>query len=534
MGGTDVPPKQHTEGNMIERLQDIFKGLESAYGQTKLTNELRADGKNEVKSYTIKKPITDLLWKQHLEGVDPALGIVPINENNECRWGCIDIDTYPFDHLKLIKKIREKELPLIVFRSKSGGAHVFLFVKEFIPASLMRQKLQMIASSLGYAKAEIFPKQSTIKADRGDVGNFLNMPYHGGNRTVRYAIDDEGQSLTIENFCQQYDQYVQTIESIKSLFINKKSESVKEDEAFPDGPPCLNTIIKNGPVVEGNGDIAASGRDDGLFNIGVYLKKAFPANWQDKLDDYNDEKYVKPKLKSEDVIRIKKQLDKKDYDYKCEQKPICNFCNEKLCYTKQFGKGDEVRMPNIANIRKYPSDPPIFFVTVDEDTIEVDGPTLHDAEKFSVVCMTELGTPLLPVAKLIWRKMIAKLMKNMDILEAPDDTKITVQLKELVTDFISRDADKIEDVLTKRPYTDKKGITYFKFKDLWKFLLNSKSWPEKTYPKNKTIRLMEDLFEAKVKVMKISDESHKIWNLKKTKVEKFTPIKREKQPAPFE
>ena len=45
---------------------------------------------------------------------------------------------------------------------------------------------------------------------------------------------------------------------------------------------------------------------------------------------------------------------------------------------------------------------------------------------------------------------------------------------------------------------------------------------------------MEDLFEAKVKVMKISDESHKIWNLKKTKVEKFTPIKREKQPAPFE
>jgi hypothetical protein len=53
---------------MIERLKSIFKGLESAYGQTKITNEIRHDGKNEVKSYTIKKPVTDLLWKKHLDG----------------------------------------------------------------------------------------------------------------------------------------------------------------------------------------------------------------------------------------------------------------------------------------------------------------------------------------------------------------------------------------------------------------------------------------------------------------------------------
>src|SRR5210317_486397 len=194
---------------MLERLQNIFKGLESAYGQTKLTNELRADGKNEVRSFTIKKPVTDELWENHLKGTEPALGIIPINEDNNCRWGCIDIDTYPFDHLKLIKRIREKNFPLITFRSKSGGAHVFLFTKEFVPASLIRQKLQMMASDLGFSKAEIFPKQSTIKADRGDVGNFLNMPYHGGDRTTRYAIDDNGNSLTIEKFVTEYDKYVQ-------------------------------------------------------------------------------------------------------------------------------------------------------------------------------------------------------------------------------------------------------------------------------------------------------------------------------------
>ena len=523
---------------MIERLREIFKGLESAYGATKITNDIRHDGKNEVRSYTVKQPITEELWQKHLNGDEPALGVVPINEDNECKWGAIDIDTYPFDHKKLIQKIRNKNLPLIVFRSKSGGAHVYCFTKDFIPASLMRQKLQMMASALGHAKAEIFPKQSTIKADRGDIGNFLNMPYHGGDRTVRYAIGDNGESLTIENFIKEYDKYAQDEDQLKLLLIKKETDPA---EPFPDGPPCLNTIIKNGPIVEGNGEIAHSGRDNGFFNIGVYLKKSNPTGWQKALDDYNDEKYVKPKLSPEDVIRIKGQVEKKDYNYRCKDKPICNFCDEKLCYTRTFGKGDEVRMPAITTIRKYASDPPIFFVTVDEETIEVDGPTLHDPEKFSVVCMTELGTPLLPVAKLIWRKMLAKLMKAMDPIEAPDDTKIDVQLKELLTEFISRDGKDLDSVLKSKPYTEG-GISYFKFKDFWRFVIRSKSWPDKTYSKNKTIRLVEQLFNGKqvtrdvvVKAKgKEERKSVKLWTVEKIEVQKYTPKRLEKKAAPFE
>ena len=38
----------------------------------------------------------------------------------------------------------------------------------------MREKLKMIASAMGHAKAEIFPKQDYIRVDRGDTGSFLN------------------------------------------------------------------------------------------------------------------------------------------------------------------------------------------------------------------------------------------------------------------------------------------------------------------------------------------------------------------------
>jgi len=388
-----------------------------------------------------------------------------------------------------------------------------------------------MASALGYAKAEIFPKQSKVMAERGDVGSFLNMPYHGGDRTVKYAIDDNGNSLTIEKFIKAYELIALENIELENLFVNKKKEKVKEE--FPDGPPCLNTIIKNGPIVEGNGDVAASGRDNGLFNIGVYVKKANPIGWEDKLEDYNTEKYIKPPLKSKDIDRIVKQLDKKDYDYRCKDKPICNFCNEALCYTKQYGKGGDVRMPAIESIRKYESDPPIFFVDINGENIEVDAPTLHDHEKFSIACMTELGTPLIPVAKLVWRKQLASLMKNMSTLEAPDDTKVDVQLKELLTEFVSRDGKNIEDILKRKPYTEN-NITYFKFKDFWSFILRGKTWPEKTYNKNKTIRLLENLFKAKSDTIRIKDKQHKIWMVEKIEIEKYTPIRTKKEPAPFE
>ena len=93
----------------VERFRKIFKGLETAYGQyvnkvTTLPGE-KAKGKAFIK----KDLVTDNQWKDHLEGKDPALGIIPINAESQCRWGCIDIDQYNFDHVVFINKIRKKK-----------------------------------------------------------------------------------------------------------------------------------------------------------------------------------------------------------------------------------------------------------------------------------------------------------------------------------------------------------------------------------------------------------------------------------------
>jgi hypothetical protein len=53
--------------------------------------------------------------------------------------------------------------------------------------------------------------QSSLRffVDRGDTGNFLNLPYFAGNDGMRYAINDDGTAATLDEFYELYDKFVQ-------------------------------------------------------------------------------------------------------------------------------------------------------------------------------------------------------------------------------------------------------------------------------------------------------------------------------------
>ena len=505
---------------MLERFKEIFAGLQTAYGQTRITEELSENGKHEAKSFTIKKPVTDDLWRAHLLGEEPALGIVPIREDNKCKWGCIDIDTYPFDHKSFIKKIRDKHLPLILFRSKSGGAHIFLFTKEFVAASLMRERLKKIASILGYAKAEIFPKQDYIRAERGDTGSFLNVPYHGTNKSVRYAFSDSGDPLKIEHFFLLYDEYSMTEKGLFNLKINGNGDN--GDDLLKGAPPCLVTLLKEGRP-EGS-------RNNMMYNVGVYLKKRFPQEWQSKMHTYN-EKFMTPAIPYKEVETLIASVSKKDYLYKCKENPIVSFCDAQTCSKREFGVGDDTPPSEITELKKYPSDPPIYFVSVDGKSVEVDDLTLHDAEKFSVACMNQIGKPMLPVGKIVWRKMLVKLFKDIVELDAPESSKVHNQLKDLLADFINKaPGKKLEDLKRGLPFTEN-GKSQFLFKDFWKYLQRSKSW---LLAYQKTMHKLEELFNAKEKFTKIDKKSYRVMSMDTIHLDKPIVRKEEMKRAPFE
>lgn len=442
----------------IAKFKAIFEGLDIAYG-TYRVEKSREDGKQAGKAVVVRQPPVDELWSHHLDGIEPSLGIIPIRADNTCVWGCIDIDQYPLDHHALVKKIADLNLPLVVCRSKSGGAHVFLFTKEPLAARLMQNYLKTCAALLGEAGREIFPKQSEILVDRGDTGNFLNLPYFAGDKGTRYAIKSDGSAATLSEFYELYQSNVQdTPLSIP--------EAPKEaDNPIKDGPPCLQALCAQG-FPEGT-------RNNGLFAIGVYLKKAYSIGWEDKLMEYNI-KYMTPPLGMKELELITKQASKKDYRYKCKDAPLNSFCNSGLCRTRKHGiGGDGPDAPQLSSLSKYASEPPLWFLDVNGNRVELDTDSLFVQTAFQKSCVEKLN--LLPptLRKQDWEGLLNALLKEMveteQITEASEDTSITGKFMDLLEEFCThmQQAMDRDELLLGRPWaSDEDGKTYFRIKDL--------------------------------------------------------------------
>ena len=219
---------------MVDKFIQIFKGLERAHGVTYIDKKSIDGQKIKGKSFIKREAVTLTIWENHLNGIEPSLGIIPINENNKCRWGCIDIDSYAgFNHQKLLNKIKLLNLPVITCRSKSGGAHVFLFTTVDVDAVLLRNKLLSISAILGYGGSEVFPKQIKLKSEE-DTGNFLNLPYFNNEITTRYAFNSDGTASILNGFFEAYEKNKLTPLQLEQLIINRP------DSEFKDGPLVSN------------------------------------------------------------------------------------------------------------------------------------------------------------------------------------------------------------------------------------------------------------------------------------------------------
>ena len=487
----------------IKKFMAIFDGLKEAHGYFKIETT-GSNGKAKGKAGVLKVPRTTKLWESHLSGGGTGLGIIPINEDNMCVWGCIDIDQYPLDHKLLVEKIRRMKLPLVVCRSKSGGAHCFLFSKEWVSAKDMQKSLQSLSAALGYGESEIFPKQIKLHLDRGDVGNFLNLPYYDHETGLRYAFLDDGTSATIEEFIELYERYVQTPEEVVKLQVVGGGEA----DLMKDAPPCLQILCK--------ARISEGGRNNGLFNIGVYLRKAYPDSWESEILRYNME-YLSPPLPLPEVNIVAKQVQRKDYAYKCSDAPINSHCNKELCRTRKFGIGAAVAGATIANLRKYNSTPPVWFMDVNGEPLELDTDGLMSQPFFQRACMEQLNFMPRSVAKNQWEGRISTLMNEMRdnesaIIEVAQDASISGQFYDYLEEFCRhlQQAQDKEEILLRRPWTDEEqNITYFRLKDFENFLKKNKFFE---YKSHKIAQRLRDINGESV-VLKIKGRAVRVWQI---------------------
>ena len=433
----------------------IFPGLNRAYGQFFITErkgpKLDGYGKTVRESYDAK------LWKEHLDG-KTGLGVIPIDENNQCKWACLDVDDYSVDIEKISKQFVKKNL--IVCRSKSGGAHIFIFTKKPVSASSMINKLKDIVKKFGFVKYDLRPQQTQL-LNKEDVGSWLNMPYFGGEQSDRYAIYD-GEVLTPEHFIKWVDKFaVDTLEEINLGFIEKLNKS---NEILPGGPPCLQELLSQGPLGEGS-------RNNGLFNIGVYLRKRFPEEWQDKLEEYNDE-HLDPPLKPREFTSVLNSLDKKKWNYKCKDSPINAVCNKTKCLTCEFGINDEGTMPILNSITKILTNPPQYFLTLSEKKVgPLSSKQVYSFIDFKQVVFENLDLLLPKINEKLWTETVNDLMGRVISVEAPKDSSNEGRLLDLLERFCtgSTSSTEIEDLLRGKAIIQE-TVTEFRINDFMEFL----------------------------------------------------------------
>lgn len=403
----------------IQRFMALFRGNVRSFGTF--------NPKAKSPMLTVKTAYSDEHIRSHLEG-ELGIGMVPILDDDTCWWAALDIDVHgpngvKVDLVQIEQKVTRLNLPLVVCRSKSGGAHCYVFLKEAQPVARVRAMLTRWAGMIGNPQCEIFPKQATLAIPKGDaerpLGNWINLPYYEAEATERWAIDG-GKQVSLEYF-------LELAEGRRTDFSEFVDQVVDE---YMNGPPCVQRMLED-KVDEG-------GRNTAMYQAGIFLKRAYPENWREKAAEFNKNAFVTP-LEAREFRILTNSINKKDYKYKCREEPCRSLCNQQLCRTRQWGITDDDseanEIPLFENVEKIIATPIRWALTVKNRVIEVTTQELFNYEIVRQRVGEKLHLVLPRIKATEWDHYLREIMKN---VRTRHETTLEDQVFSKLCEFLRR------------------------------------------------------------------------------------------------
>lgn len=441
------------ETKRIEQLMNLFRGNETAHGiylVTKSADPLKP--KVQGRANTVPQCPTLKKWTEHYLG-KTGLGIIPITDENLCYWGALDIDGEFNDkkelihnwnclnpdgtvnHIALQRDINKLQLPLVCCYSKSKSAHCFLFLEKAIPATAMRSILQEIASKLGVGGCEIFPKQDKLNKERGDLGNWLNMPYFGDTRKGVLLKDEILEEQDIDTFIEYALSKRLSAEEVDEMTKEMVADVTDLDKILVGAPPCLQHILKRG--------IAEGTRNKVLFNLAVYCNKRYGENFREEFHKLHD-KYVDNPLSMKELETICLSAEKKEYQYQCKDPILKKYCNANLCMDRDCGIDFSSEIKSIKSATRILTDPIVYAVEIEMSAglpsiVYVETDQLFSQDLFRKECSYQLKKTFAPITANAWNDIYVRLINTAVDQEPPYDmTEDGQWFKHLQSYIISR------------------------------------------------------------------------------------------------
>lgn len=402
----------------VQRFFQLFKGKNNTYVKNELPKEKpQAGEKIKTKITNNEGKVDKDLLSHHLEG-DFGVGICPVNAEGKCYFGVLDIDYYKSKIRKVLQFIREYQLPLLPFRSKSGGLHVYLILSKSVSAKTMRETLNLISYYFcldiiyGKGKVEVFPKQDKAEG----FGSSVTLPYFNAENPYTYLLDLEGNQVDFKEALNYIQAHLTTIENVKEAL---------EKLPFSDAPPCIQRLLISGEV--GSED---SGRNNFLFSFAVYAKKKYGNGFEDYVKEVN-EGFEAP-LEDSVIDQICNSVSTNEYVYKCKDIPCNGFCNKSECRKREFGLGrDKGHFTGVdyGQLYRYKTAEPYYIWELrlqgQEKWVNVvfkDEGYLLDQKNFAKMCVRYLNQAPMQVSNNDWYAILNSVLPNVKDVEVKQET----------------------------------------------------------------------------------------------------------------
>lgn len=418
---------------LTEKLMTLFRGSSKAHGcYSEQINNDPLKKKVKGRAVTLSSAPTLKRWLAHVNG-ETGIGIIPINEDNRCWWGVLDIDG-EVDHKKILDRIKVLNLPLVMCYSKSRSAHCFLFLEESVEAASIRSVLEEMASKLGVSGCEVFPKQDKLNIEMGDLGNWLNMPYFNGERRCVILDGDKLKELTLEEFIPYAMSKRLTAEEWEKFVVNTKERIDDLNKVLEGAPPCIQYILKTQGIREGN-------RNKLMYNIAVYCKKRYHEDeYQDKVKEIHDE-FAESPLSIRELTTIIKSVDGKDYRYQCKDAMLKQFCNASICVDREQGIDFSTEIKTIKDATRILTTPNVYAVEVELESerpskVYVTIDQLFKQDLFRKECAEQLHKTFTPLSPKQWNEISTRIVNNAINQEPPFDMQEDAQMYLALSDFL--------------------------------------------------------------------------------------------------
>ena len=401
-----------------QRFTQLFKGKSNTYVRNELPKEKPELGqKIKTKITNNEGKVDKELLSHHLDG-DFGVGICPVNAEGKCYFGVLDIDYYKSKIKRVLHFIKEYQLPLLPFRSKSGGLHVYLMLTKSVSAKTMRDTLNAISyyfsldTIYGKGKVEVFPKQEKAEG----FGSSVTLPYFNFENPYTYLLDLDGNPVEFKEALDYIQHHFTTIESVKEAL---------EHLPYSDAPPCIQRILLSEEV--GGED---TGRNNFLFSFAVYAKKKYGAGFEDYVNQINE--HFEVPLESAIVEQTCKSVKDNEYIYKCKDIPCNGFCNKIECKKREFGLGkDKGHFMDIefGQLFRYMTAEPYYIWKLRlqgqeqwKDVVFKDEGYLLDQKNFAKMCIRYLNKAPYQVSNNDWNQTLNTILPNLIEVEVKQES----------------------------------------------------------------------------------------------------------------